>query len=411
MFEATRKDASLGAAGRLLLPILISSVSIGSLLGCGANLFEAPNAVNERALDDLAAGRSSEAADALRAATQRWPQELPLWLNLAHALLAESRAEDALEAYDEALGLILSAGSSPIPGIPLDFPDRYASLAIELQRSPWALDRLSQLPVALKETPYAQLGLARLYAEERRYAESLKAFERAQTLWVLSRSDRVSRAPGHSGQDVGVEALVGRVVTLATRDGVRADVDAVLAELARNETSPEQRLHVTTSLLTIQRYEEALQWATGLTENAPENGRGWHLRALALEGLDRMEEAAPFLQKAWEASRPDPEGALHYAALMLKSGADAEALIALEWIGRSSEDDPASPAVAMALGVLYARRGDESSARAYIERALRAAPDDRDIRKLYEKMTGIAPPPPEPANGSSPNAGPTVQSQ
>ncbi len=406
-----RREQDFGVVGTLLLPILVWSVLAGSLVGCGTNPFEDPHAVNERALDHLAAGRSSEAAAVLRTATQKWPQELPLWLNLAHAYLAENRKEDALEAYDQALGPILAANSNPTTEVSLDFLDGFALLAIELQRSRWALDRLGQLPVALKETPFAQLGFARLLAQERRYAESLKAFERARTLWVMSGSDGAQSAPGESRRDVGREALVGRVATLAVRDGVRANIDAALAELAGNETNSEHRLHVATTLLTIQRYDEALLWATGLTESAPELGRGWHLRALALEGLGRMEEAVPLLREAWKATQPDPEGAVHYAALMLKRGLDDEALIALEWIGQSFEGNSTSPTVDAALGALYARRGDEASARRTLERALRAAPDDRDVRKLYEKVTGTPAPSSEPTNGSSADTGLTVQSQ
>ena len=69
----------------------------------------------------------------------------------------------------------------------------------------------------------------------------------------------------------------------------------------------EARLRFGTISIAARDFEEVLAQGTALTEADPENANGWSLRAQALEGLDRAEEAEEFYLKAIELAPENPD--------------------------------------------------------------------------------------------------------
>ena len=363
--------------------------------GCSGPPHDALHRANEVALAHLESGRYPDAVTAFQDAVAKWPEERTLWVNLAQALVLANRRAEAMAAYESALELPdespkAKAGRTGHDHLLLD----YAVTAIGVRRTPRALAFLEAITGPEPSSARSAIAFAILQRVEGRLGDALQSAEKATELW---KTDGDSSGDEGSWGDIGLLARAIRMSGVVARDGLEADIDHDLDALGREDLIPAVMIRVSISLLQAGRSEEALVWARRATEAAPEIGRSWHLQALALEALGRSDEAIPVLQQASKARFPDPEAVVHYAAEMLERGLEEEALSVLRDLSstptRPGGPESDSAVVQMAIGSVYAQRGQRLLAREHVERALQIDPYNPEAALLYEKLTGSPPPP------------------
>ncbi len=374
------------------------------LSGCSRAPSDPIQRANEEAIALLESGNYPEAVAVFQRAVAEWPHERRLWLNLAQALILSNRIGEAMAAYESAIKISQDLGPSAQESEGRDRLIEYVILAVDRGESSRALEILNNLPSGALETPRIQLAHGFLEMAEKRYEKALSAFDKAISLWISS-GQTVN--PDKPWGNVGITARVGKITALAALQGRDDEIDSILEELKNEKLSSSARTYLANSLLAAGRYEEALQQAQAATAEAPEQGRGWHLQALALEGMGKTDEAIPPLLKATTANHKDPEAVLHYAAIMLERGLEEEAMNALESLmdslSRDEHNRDASSiagqmkqaaAVQTAIGSIYAHRGQRIIAQDHLIQALKLDPGNQEAINLYTQITGKTPPQP-----------------
>ena len=380
----------------VLLFFLPAAGVVWLMAGCGGEMADGVHRVNEEGLTHLEAGRYPEAVETFQKACGEWPAERTLWINLARTLVLAHRRGEAMAAYEQAIMLPDDRDA--------DLADRtqrdnllldYAALAVGLHRTGRALVYVEKVAGTEPGSSRAALAYGILLRIEGRFDDALRSFDAAGKLWDGSGGQTED---GEPLEDIGLLAQAMAMSTTIARDGSRAQIDDYLQTLKGKNLRPALMVRVAIALLEGGRNEDALEWAKRATVTGPELGRGWHVMALALQILGRNDEAIPVLQQASKARLADPEAVVHYAAEMLDRGLEDEALNALRELSdpgsRVSEIDGGSAIVEMAIGSVYARRGQRLLAREHIERALQIDPDCTDAAVLFEKITGSPPPKP-----------------
>lgn len=151
-------------------------------------------------------------------------------------------------------------------------------------------------------------------------------------------------------------------------------------------TAPERRQHAelaeAQAALASKEYYRAEALLSRLTEAQPEDAQLQLLRAQALRGLQRLEDAEVALGKAGELGLPKEEGYREFG-LLFATKDFALAQGALEQVAKR---DPKDTEVLHALAVGYAIRGRSLEAQAAFQRLLEAAPDDLEGRLDFARL-------------------------
>lgn len=225
-----------------------------------------------------AAGRIDEALEVYVAWRRKQPNDPGSYLASVRLLLDANRRRDAEAEAAEALRL---RRLSPAEAVEL------ARLTRELGNPVAAAEVLERIE------PRESLGwdglllLARLYREQRRFAEALQVLEEAE------------RLAGGAGEEVFFE----RGVTLLEQGALERSMEAFEAVVARRPRMAEAYHGLSRVCLFGNNPEAALRMATEAVRLKPENSLFLFQLGVAYKALGRFEEAAAALRRA------DREGA------------------------------------------------------------------------------------------------------
>lgn len=424
----TRRMRVLMRAGRIEDAIEVGSSLVRSFPSD-------PRYVTELAELASSAGRRDEGLEILASASRRAPREVAL-----HRALAElyARWEEPTRAEDELETLVRLEPDDPMHLVALG--DHRLS---EGDR-PGALEAFRAVLESVPDAAAAHALLGGIYADhdmlEAAITELVEATRLAPT--SLEHQRELARALERAGEDTRAEAAWSRVLELATSDPMAAregrehvvalwsrdrrgaghlsdlrerfeasppDVEAgrFLAEILRRRSDVEGAIEVLQrvvdlepadvgSLLLLERLVvqagdrgAAIDVLVRLAEADRDHAAQYYLRMSEhASALYRDDEALAFARRATELAPDGAPGFARVAALARRSGATAEARLALR---RAHELDPRNDDVSLSLAELEGEAGDTTRALDVLRDVVRESPDDESLARAIRASAALGP--------------------
>ncbi len=203
----------------------------------------------------------------------------------------------------------------------------------------------------------ARFRLGQVLLKQERVEEAVDVFQAAER-W--------------SGGDPGLRFRLGMLLLQADRPADAEEVFRTVALAHGTDTQAWYLLGV--SLLAQEKYQEALETLAHVPPEAVEYSDALVRRAIALEGLERMEEAKALLEARLAEHPDDEEVAVSLAGLWEDSGEHRRAVEMLEAFLEAHGSE--NPRVFFTLGVLHDKLGEWPRSVEYMKRALSINPYD-----------------------------------
>lgn len=334
-----------------------------------------PHALDERAA--FAAARISQGPAADDALVQRSFEEAPERLDRFEAWMARLGGPDRLEARAEALRRRLPFEH------PAEQPALLASLLSVHERLGDETGVQASAERLLEMDPASLVAALALRRQARRRASALAAFEAGERVAGLLQTAAVAAtvyrtlADEAAATDVGAvrsRALLEQAVSLEPAD---RDAGAALEQCLRDEQDWGELLNL---------YNRRI--VAGLSRD---DARELHLRKARLQGgpLEQPDEAVATLRSFVEQYSDDATGVLEAALYARDLAAHDWAIHWLE-LAASAGDDEVAAEAAVVRARLLRDFGDQTGARADLERLLQRVPDHMPALELLAELLAAA---------------------
>jgi tetratricopeptide (TPR) repeat protein len=194
-------------------------------------------------------------------------------------------AEDAFRAgRPDVAAHLLRQATRDRPAQPNENPDHLHAEAIRLLNANQLneAEPLLQRAIRLKPTVaawYEHLGV--LYAQQRRFAEAVV------TIRVALRLDAAPAGRWHNLALAYIDLNNPAAAEQALSEAIRREPGSAHLRIARANV-----------LNTLQKFDDAITEARGVTERFPENATGWTALGLLLAGQEKFDEAVPVFERA-----------------------------------------------------------------------------------------------------------------
>lgn len=147
------------------------------------------------------------------------------------------------------------------------------------------------------------------------------------------------------------------------------------------------QIHTKTSvLLSLEQYEEALNYSNQLLKLNKNHPSNWNAKGVILGKLGNYDEALEFINEALRLDPKDPYALLNKGETLRKMGDYSEAL---EYIDRALDIKPKNPATLLTKGKILIDINKNEEALNYIDKALELDPIFKDAIKAKEELLGL----------------------
>lgn len=392
MSDADRQSlAGMGYAGAASGESIEAESSIFEPIGPDPRSHIEDIRIDNAAMTAYGEGDYATAESMLRRVVDTFPSAAMVRVDLANALKATNRMDEACEQLARAVEIDPKAD---------DLRFMLAEYLIKAERWDEAEAQLVILEETLKDDPLVlrDRGLVRI--GQGRLDEANEFFEKATELdpdgvrpirgqvLVLFRKERFAEA----------EAMLRRALQAETPDPrLQTDLGYALEKQGRVEeaivryhsaiqadpNSAEPREYLARLLGEQNRWAETLEQQDRLVEQSPHDAGRLCQRAQTLARLGRHADAAADFEKTHRLNPTDRSALRGLALALIHAGKTTEAVKHLQAAAESRSDDPEM------LGLLaYAKQqaGDPAEAEKLYRQALEKAPDRTDIRAWYGGM-------------------------